>query len=285
MLDARSSTRAQRPFSRAVPVREVAQRVWAPSKRRGPWRAIRRLAALVCCAGLASAEPASAEWSPSEAYRGEVVLVGSSSFNQAFGHIVAHEIERWGFQVTRKGVSGAGLARPDYRDMYQVLESLPIGATTAAVVVYLGVNDAQSLWLQPHERVGQGLESLPFGSAAWETAYARRARDFYERICQRGAQRAIVLLPVDVNRPALRRRLVRIRALQEQAAAESSCAVAVSTAGDVGQFEVDGVAKRLPDGYHMSSQGARIVWQRIRGQVLELLSAPPPTRVARADDS
>ena len=199
------------------------------------------------------------------------MLVGSSSFSQPFGFIIARELERWGYDVTRKGVPGAGLARPDYRDMNQVLEELPIGPNTVAVFVYLGVNDAQALWLYPHERTLFGLTSLPLASAEWDTEYQQRARDFYERICKRGAQRAIVLLPVDVNRPVLQEQLARIRNLQMQAAALTSCAVTLDTAGDAGHFELNGVAQRLPDGFHMTSQGAQLVWERIREQVLVLL--------------
>ena len=232
-------------------------------------------AALSCCWGLFSPGTSSAEeWSPAAVPQGEAVLVGSSSFVQSFGQLIEAELHGWGYPVTRQGVSGAGLARPDFRDMNQVLESLPISGSTAAVFVYIGVNDAQPLWLYPEERDAYGVTLLPFGSAAWDSVYARRTRDFYERICQRGAQRAVVLLPVDVNRPDLHRRLERIRNLQMQAASRSSCAVALDTSGDLGNFEVDGVAKRLPDGFHMSTLGARIVWERVRAEVVRLLSEP-----------
>lgn len=203
------------------------------------------------------------------------MLVGSSSFNQAFGHILEQELSRRGYQVTRKGVSGAGLARPDFHDMSQVLEGLPIGKTTAAVFVYLGVNDAQAAWLYPHERGSAGPESVPFGTEAWDTLYTGRARDFFERICQRGAQRAIVLLPVDVDRTNLQHQLEHIRELQARAVSRTSCAVALRTSGDAGQFEDAGVPKRMPDGFHMSARGAQIVWERIQPEVMRLLSAPP----------
>jgi hypothetical protein len=203
----------------------------------------------------------------------EAVLVGSSSFNQAFGLIIADDLERLGYSVTRKGVSGAGLARPDYHDMNEVLEALPISTNTAAVFVYLGVNDAQSLWLHPHERGPLGDTSVPFGTDQWDASYARRTRDFLDRICQRGARHAFVLLPVDVNVPDLQSRLHRIRALQARAAAETSCAVAAQTAGDAGHFDVEGVPTRLPDGYHMSSRGAQIVWERVQPQVTRLLDS------------
>jgi hypothetical protein len=259
-------SRSQRNVSKPIPSRPVVRAV-------GAW-----LSALLALAGSLAAAPSAAESGsePEPAPPAEAVLVGSSSFNQPFGHIIERELESRGYRVTRKGVDGAGLARPDYRDMNQVLETLPIGHGTAAVFVYLGVNDAQDAWLYPEERESAGLASVPFGAADWDTVYGRRAHSFLERICERGAHRALVLLPVDVNRPDLQRRLERIRALQAQAAAATSCAVAVRTNGDEGRFEDDGLATRLPDGFHMSERGAQIVWQRIAGQVLQLLG--PTTR-------
>jgi lysophospholipase L1-like esterase len=135
------------------------------------------------------------------------------------------------------------------------------------------VNDAQAVWLYPHERDALGTASLAFGAAEWDAVYARRARDFLRRICERGARRAVVLLPVDVTSSDLQRRLDHIRELQIGAAAETSCAVTVSTAGDAGQFETAGAPKRMPDGYHMSAQGAQIVWDRVEAEVLRLLEA------------
>jgi hypothetical protein len=244
------------------------------SKGRCPSRGLRRwVAALGCCA--ASLLPAAAraiEVGSDTGEPREAVLVGSSSFNQAFGVIIQQQLERWGYQVARKGVGGAGLARPDFRDMNQVVDTLPISGRTEAVFVYLGVNDAQPLWLHPRERSGSSQAMLPFGTPAWEARYAERTLGFYERICQRGARRVIVLLPVDVNRSQLEQRLKRIRDLQVQAAARSSCATVLATAGDAGRFEVGGVAKRLADGFHLSQFGATVVWDRVRGHVLGLLS-------------
>lgn len=205
----------------------------------------------------------------------DAVLVGSSSFNQSFGRIIQRELSRRGFQVVRKGVSGSGLARPDFRDMHQLLETLPISSETEVVVVYLGVNDTQAAWLHPHERDGSGQTTVPFGVAEWDAIYSQRARQFLERICQRGAQRAVVVLPVDVDRPDMQRRLDRVRELQTQAAASTSCAAVVSTAGDEGHFDTGGLSRRMPDGFHMSARGAQIVWDRIEARVMELLDTDP----------
>lgn len=235
-----------------------------------------------CCAGAAVPRQASAKDLAPPSGPGEALVVGSSSMNQALGHLIARELEQRGYRVTRKGVSAAGLARPDYRDMNRIVDELPISKDTAAVFVYLGMNDAQALWLWPRERRAFGRQFLPWSDSRWQGLYLQRARDFFERICQRGAQRAIVLLPVDVQRERLQRRLKRIRALQERAAASSSCAVALSTAGDLGRFEVKGVAKRKPDGLHLSPLGASAVWRRIQARALRLVGAAgPPLQAPR----
>jgi lysophospholipase L1-like esterase len=144
------------------------------------------------------------------------------------------------------------------------------------VFIYLGMNDAQAMWLWPNERRAYGRQFLPWSDARWEALYVQRAQSFFERICQRGAHRTIVLLPVDVQRDRLQQRLKRIRELQARAAAASSCAVAVSTEGDMGRFEVAGVAKRKRDGLHLSPLGASAVWRRIEAQALRLVGASGP---------
>src|SRR5688572_25775562 len=101
--------------------------------RRKPRRVVSRWALALTLSGwFASSAESSAEGQPAsaDARKTAAVLIGSSSFNQDFGHIIAGELARRGYAVTRKGVSGAGLARPDYRDMTQELEALPIGAQT-----------------------------------------------------------------------------------------------------------------------------------------------------------
>jgi len=233
--------------------------------------------ALALCAALTGARDIAAESRAviADVRPLEAVLIGSSSFNQDFGRIIQRELGRMGYHVTRKAVSGAGLARPDFHDMNRELEALPISSNTAAVFVYLGVNDAQAVWLPPHERDGSGLVWLPFGTEDWEAAYARRTREFLGRICERGARRAVVLLPIDVNRPDLQQRLHRIRDVQERAASITTCAVTVETAGDLGDFEVAGVHKRMRDGFHMSTLGAHIVWERIQPEVRSLLGVEP----------
>jgi hypothetical protein len=216
------------------------------------------------------ATPAAAQGAPETragaAEHAEAWVIGSSSVHQAFGRLISRELSQLGYRVRRKAVTSAGLARPDYRDMQGVVDALPIGDKTAAVVVYLGTNDAQALWLHPHERTRADRRFLPWRQARWSTVYRERARQLMERICRRGAGRALMVLPVDVKRPRLQRRLHRIRALQAQAARQTSCGVALSTAGDEARLAASRTSQiRHRDGFHMTAKGAKLVWDRIRG--------------------
>jgi hypothetical protein len=203
-----------------------------------------------------------------EPYRGRAVVVGSSSIHQAFGRVLARALEQRGYRVTRKGVASAGFARPDFRDMNAIMEALPVSRDTAVAFVYLGVNDGQALWLRPHERNGRRRPWLAWSDRRWSDIYEGRVRRFIDRICARGAERVVLLLPVDVVGERLQRRLERVRVVQAQAAAASRCGVAVATGGDRGRFQAGGRARRRRDGFHMTEHGARVVWARVRERAL-----------------
>jgi len=216
----------------------------------------------------------------------DAFVIGSSSVGQSLGRVIERELEQRGYHVSRKGVSSAGLSRPDHRDMHKLIEDLPISRKTAAVFVYLGVNDAQALWLRPPERGPSGREYLPWSDARWSGLYSERARQLVERICQRGARRAFLVLPVDVKRERLQQRLQRIRKLQARAVARTSCGVALATSGDEPSFDGTDEPLRRRDGFHLTQQGAEVVWKRIRAKtVAALRQRPSPRRVARADSS
>jgi hypothetical protein len=209
-----------------------------------------------------------------------VVVVGSSSVKGTLGGVISADLERSGYQVSRVGIASAGIARPDYRDMQALIEGMGLDRSTAAVFVYLGVNEGQALWLRPTERRRRGERWLRWQDPRWRSIYQQRAQRLYETICQRGVKRTIVLLPVSVPKPRLERRLQRIRKLQRQAAERVSCATAISTAGDKGRFVVGGDPTRLPDGFHMTTLGARLVWER----VIERASLRPEFRFPVASE-
>jgi hypothetical protein len=228
----------------------------------------RSFALWVCAVCFVSAPTARASHPTRSEERPAALIVGSSSIRQAFGRVLARGLEHRGYRVTREGVTSAGFARPDFRDVNAITEALSISTNTAVVLVYLGLNDGQPLWLSAPERRRMGRQWLAWSDARWSSVYEQRVRRYLARICTRGARRVLVLLPVDVARPRLQRRLNRIRKLQTRAAAASSCGTAIETAGDWNRFGARGRERRRRDGFHMTEHGARVVWGRILERVL-----------------
>lgn len=227
--------------------------------------------------------------SPSLAFDGEgrgglgvsaprAAVVGSSSVKGVLGRLIESELERKGYSVDRLGVVGAGLARPDYRDMHALVAKVPIDADTAAVFIYLGVNDAQSIRLLPEDRQTTDQQWLKWNDPRWSVVYRRRAQRLFESLCRRGARHVIVMLPVEVMKPRLERRLRRIRALQRQAAERVSCATAISTVRDGAELIADEPTRRK-DGIHLTKEGARRVWERVKRRAA--LALPSAGRWAR----
>jgi hypothetical protein len=219
---------------------------------------------------LASSAPVPAAAEP----RGRVVLVGSSSVTDALGDVIAEHVEREGYAVVRRGHPSAGLARPDFRDMDQILSSAPIGPGTDAVLLYVGGNDAQPLWLKPEERGGGRDAWIRWDDqAAWSEVYERRVQKLIDAACARGARRVVVLPPGDVVDAKLQARLERVRVVQERAAAGSKCGRSVATTGDAGELEASKPPLRGPGGVHMTRAGAMRVWGRAGPRVLRLVTA------------
>jgi hypothetical protein len=212
--------------------------------------------------------------SPPARHENQAIVVGSSSIKGRLGRVIAADLERWGYEVTRRGVVSVGLARPDFRDLREILAGIPIDEETAAVFVYVGVNDGQSIWLRPNERRAGESPWLSWHRPRWAEVYTRRARELFQSICDRGAERTFVLLPIEVEKPGLERKLRRIRELQRRAAQQTTCAVPVSTAGERGEFSRNGKPLRTRDGFHLSPLGARLVWNRVQRRAKLLPDSP-----------
>lgn len=211
---------------------------------------------------------------PAARKKNEAIVVGSSSIKGRLGKVIAADLERWGYDVTRRGVISVGLARPDFKDLRKIVAGVPIDEETAAVFVYVGVNDGQSIWLRPEERARGESPWLPWHRPRWNEVYTRRAQQLFQSICDRGAERAFVLLPIEVEKPRLERKLRRIRQLQRRAAGQTTCAVAVSTTGERGEFTRNGKRLRTGDGFHLSPLGARLVWNRVQRRAKLLPDSP-----------
>ena len=209
---------------------------------------------------------------------GKMLLFGSSSMNGPFGHLIASDFESVGFDVLRKGISSAGLARPDFKDIPQILGGFPIRRTSTSVLLYIGGNDAQSIWLRPEERTAADVKPWVYWKdERWPGIYEARMTKLLKSLCDRGVQHVFVLPPTDVVLPRLQTRLERVRKLQQRAVKASQCGRFIETAGDhEKRFELNGQPLRAPDGVHMNRFGATIVWSRIRDRVFSLLGYEAP---------
>lgn len=234
------------------------------------FRFSRSAAALAICAVATASSVTDAAPTSTDSKR-EVVLFGSSSVNDAFGHIISADLERDGFHAVRKGYGAAGLSRPDFRNMLTTLPSIPVGPQTEAFVFHLGGNDAQALFLTPEERQGKEGSWIAWEDQRWSEVYEARARKLIDMACDRGVRTVVVLPPVDVVSAGMQQKLERVRSLQAKAAGASKCGKFVSTSGDAGHLK--GSALRNPDGVHMTREGASRVWGRIGPQVRRLISA------------
>lgn len=210
------------------------------------------------------------------------MLVGSSSINGAFGHVLERDIRQLGFRVTRRGYTSAGIARPDFRDVRELIKQERIRARPSVVLLYFGGNDAQSLWLRPEERkrIGQERAWIYWTDKRWASLYEARARELVRDLCARNMRRVGVIAPADVKRTRLQARLARIRSSLRRAAESTSCGRYISTAGDLGRFDL-GAPLRTPDGVHMTRLGAMRVWKRVREQVVSMLPVAPPAHCDR----
>lgn len=204
--------------------------------------------------------------------RKQAVLFGSSSFAQSFGRIIEADLKAEGYEIARKALVSAGFARPDFKDIAKIAEDIPVGAQTDTVVLYFGMNDAQSIWLRPDERRGSKRPWLYWRNKRWSDVYRKRVTQFVDSLCARGASSVVVLLPIDVAQPRLERRLGRIRTLLSEGAGDSQCGTAVPTTGDMGRFQLKTAKRRrLSDGVHMTRRGAKLIWHRLRDHVLQSL--------------
>ena len=209
--------------------------------------------------------------------RNEVIIIGSSSVKGALGRRLAKGLERDGFKATRWGRSASGLSRLDYYDWFDAVTDLPIGDKTAGVIVYVGVNDPQGLWLYPHERKTRS-KWIRWHEKNWGKVYRERVVMLINALCALGVPKVAMLTPVDVNWSRLQDRLVRVRRLQIEGARQSKCGIAVSSSGDLLHLK-DKIerreSRRARDGYHLTGFGGDIVWERIRYRIVRAFRRKP----------
>lgn len=212
----------------------------------------------------------------------DVVMIGSSSMGGSLGWIIQRRLQEVGHVVRRKYRTAAGLCRPDFYDWHEAVRELPITDHTKAVVVYLGGNDGQGIWLHPEERKVSPDRRWPskwirFGTPEWAPAYRDRVTALVDDICELGARRVLWLSIVNSRGERWERKYAAIRPVQRDGVGRSKCGVYVDTTGDtavLGTREERRHARlRTSDGVHATRLGARTIWARIGDVVLREVEA------------
>lgn len=268
--------RSARPSGSAAGSAGAASAAPAARAARSPWLALCGLAVALTLLAPQLAEARrrgkARETLPKAPPR--VLLLGSSSMKGILGRTLEVGLERDGHDVFRLGRSSAGLSRPDFFDWDKQLSRVSIDSTTQLAVVYLGVNDAQGIWLRPEERTGpkrRRWQWVVWKDKRWPEVYRQRMRSLIDGLCARGVHDVAVIPPLDVRNDRLQRRLERVRQLQAEAARTSQCGRVVSARRGKGPQRVR-ASLRAKDGVHLTRKGARRVWSRI-GERIGALAA------------
>jgi hypothetical protein len=194
------------------------------------------------------------------------LLLGSSSVSGAVGRTLDTELETVGVDLTRMPRGSSGFARPDFFDWQAEIDAIDDVTRYAAILVYTGGNDGQALRLRPEEREA-GEERRDWidwrEEARWRALYAARVSTFVDQLCDRGAPRVVILLPVDGGRPGWSRRIVRVREALAAGAQASRCGVSIDAGPET--FESQ-------DGVHLTWRGASRFWAAVSERLLPLLA-------------
>lgn len=214
----------------------------------------------------------------------DVLMIGSSSMGGALGWVMERRLEDEGLVVWRKHRTSAGLCRPDFYDWHERVPELPISAGTRAVLVYLGGNDGQGLWLRPEERqrapgARRASKWVRFDSPMWAPKYGERVTALIDALCEQGARQVLWLSVVDASSERWEEKYAQVRTAQRAGVARSRCGVYVDTTGDGPALQSRAQRRkgrlRARDGVHATRLGARTIWQRVGEAILAELDLPP----------
>lgn len=119
-----------------------------------------------------------------------VLVIGDSMIAGGFGLFLARALgEQRGYDVTRRGKSSSGLARPDFFDWIAEAKRLVGDTPFDATVVMFGGNDVQGLWM------GKG-EWIRWEDEGWSEEYARRINALADVVAPDGQQLFWIGMPV-----------------------------------------------------------------------------------------
>ena len=181
-------------------------------------------------------------------------------------------------------VGDSGLSNTAYLDWPGHLAGLLATDRPQIVVVFMGANDDQGLYVN-------GIATAP-DTLAWVAAYSRRVDDLVHEATGSGTRLVWVGMPLMAN-PALNAAMQREDAIYARETADVPAALYVSSVAvldPAGVYETDGEdlsgrqgALRTPDGVHLTPAGAGVLARAVisavdqRWHVALLPTATAPT--------
>jgi hypothetical protein len=167
-------------------------------------------------------------------------------------------------RTTVASVGDSGLSNTTYLDWPDHLAGLLNTDRPQIVVVFMGANDDQGLYVN-------GIASAP-DTLAWVEGYAQRVNDLVREATSFGARVVWVGMPLMAN-PDLNAAVQRENAIYERETKSFSATLYVSSSAVLdasGVYETNGedtsgvpVALRTPDGVHLTPAGAGVLAQAV----------------------
>lgn len=229
----------------------------------------------VAAVGPAAEEPApGAEAEPEDTGPFTVVVFGDSLADGIWAGVYRALRRDDRFDVRRHTRVSSGLSRPDYFDWQAALDEYLGEEEVDAVIISLGLNDAQPIF---HE----GRWDHAFGTEPWTEIYRGRVGDFMARLAEAGVPTFWVGLPT-VRSDSFAERVAHLNEIYAAMAAEHGVVFVPTreiTADEEGRYSAyladeDGRSRlvRANDGIHFTTRGYELLGQQLVATMREELS-------------
>ena len=211
------------------------------------------------------------------------VIVGDSNIYGALGAALEDNLESLGHGVSRFGVSGSGLARPDFFDWSLTAVGLVQVNQPDIVLLMVGANDTQAIVTK------EG--TVPWGQRErWSAEYERRLRHLVNQMRAHGS-RVVMLGPTNRRSHRHSRKLKRLRRIQQHVARDVDALDWIDlfplSTDQSGQYLHEGVdvfgrqvKLRMNDGRHLTSAGGAEVARSLLVSFADLGLIGRPTSAA-----
>lgn len=210
----------------------------------------------------------------------KILIAGDSMIAGGFGIFLERALRKeHGYDVSRRGRSSSGMARPDFFNWPKEAQRLVDERKPDVTVLMFGGNDVQGLYM------GKG-EWIRWGEEGWNAEYARRVNVLADIFAPQQQQLFWVGLPI-MRPEKFRNRCKVVNTIYRAEMALRKNALFIDTwdlltdadGGFIDKMEVkvseDAKPKlmrvRAHDGIHLSGDGAGVVKRHVLKQMLPIL--------------